>query len=54
LAQAGRGYMLFTPLDLHTGLLNTSTWGILGYTPQSCEQFAKNLVAWVESVPSGH
>ena len=46
LAQAGRGYVLFTPLDLHTGLLNTNTWGILGYTPESSEQFMRNLVTW--------
>jgi hypothetical protein len=49
MAQVGRGYVLFTPLDLNSGLLNTNTWGIVGYAPQSCEQFARNLVSWAVS-----
>lgn len=46
LAQMSHGYVIFTPLDVTAGLLDTNTWGILGYTPQSCEQFMRNLVTW--------
>jgi hypothetical protein len=53
-AQVGRGYVLFTPLDLNTGLLNTQTWGILGYSPPACEQFARNLVVWVNALAERH
>jgi hypothetical protein len=40
------GYIVFSPLDLTTGLLATNTWGILGYAPPSCETFLRNLFLW--------
>lgn len=43
----GAGYVIFTPLDLTSGLLGTNTWGIIGYGHTSCERFMCNLVQWV-------
>lgn len=48
-ARIGKGYVIFTPLDLAGGLLANQTWGIVGYTPQTCEQLARNLVPWCET-----
>ena len=52
MAKVGRGYVIFTPLDLAGGLLANQTWGILGYAPATCEQVARNLVAWSERLPA--
>jgi hypothetical protein len=41
----GKGRVIFTPLDLCSGLLGTDTWGILGYLPEYSEGLARNLVA---------
>ena len=49
LLKLGRGYILFSPLDLTSGLLGTHTWGILGYEPSSAQTFLKNLVQWSRS-----
>lgn len=46
LYRLGKGYIVFSPLDLTSGLLGTNTWGILGYEPASAQTFAKNLVLW--------
>jgi hypothetical protein len=42
--KSGRGYVLFSALDLTSGLLGTHTWGILGYQPDSAQRFLRNLV----------
>jgi hypothetical protein len=44
----GKGCIVFSPLDLTTGLLATNTRGILGYAPPSCETFLRNLVVWAQ------
>jgi len=49
-AKVGEGYVIFAPIDVGSGLLGTSTWGIVGYTPSTCEQMARNLVAWGATV----
>lgn len=46
--RSGAGYVIFTPLDLTSGLLGTNTWGIVGYDHASCERFVRNLVEWVK------
>jgi hypothetical protein len=51
--KAGEGYVIFTPIDVSSGLLGTSTWGIVGYTPSTCEQMVRNLVAWSTTVRQG-
>lgn len=43
---AGRGHVIDTPLDITCGLLGTNTWGILGYEPDYCQGFVKNLLLW--------
>src|SRR5437762_3266535 len=50
MAKVGEGYVIFTPIDLNSGLLGTNTWGIVGYTPATCEQMVRNLVAWAVTV----
>ena len=43
---AGRGHVIFTPMDMTCGLLGTYTWGILGYEPDYSQNFIKNLLLW--------
>ena len=43
---AGRGHLLFTSLDLTSGLLGTNTWGILGYEPAYAQALLKNVILW--------
>lgn len=45
----GQGQVLFTPLDITTGLLGTGTWGICGYDPDFCLDFMNNLLTWAAS-----
>jgi hypothetical protein len=44
--QAGRGHVIFSALDITSGLLNTNTWGILGYDPTYAQALMNNLVLW--------
>ena len=43
---AGRGHVIFTPLDMTDGLLNTNAWAIIGYDPAYAQAFMKNLLLW--------
>jgi hypothetical protein len=43
---AGRGHVVLAPLDVTSGLLNTNTWGILGFDPTYAQNLMKNLVLW--------
>jgi hypothetical protein len=43
-AKVGNGRVIFSGVDIATGLLATNTWGIVGYLPEFSEAFAKNLV----------
>jgi hypothetical protein len=43
---AGKGHVIFTRLDVTSGLLGTETWGIIGYAPEYCSKFMQNLVLW--------
>ena len=38
----GKGRVIFTPLDVTSGLIGTNTWGILGYTPEYAEAMVTN------------
>jgi hypothetical protein len=42
----GNGYIIESPLDLTAALLNTRTWGIEGYQPESAEEFVKKVIQW--------
>jgi hypothetical protein len=44
---SGKGKVLFSSLDLTTGLLGTNTWGILGYQPAYAQKLMKNIVLWI-------
>jgi len=43
---AGKGHVIYTSLDICSGLLGTNTWGILGYDPQYAQELAKNAILW--------
>ncbi|MEO6436874.1 MAG: DUF4159 domain-containing protein [Tepidisphaeraceae bacterium] len=43
-ARVGRGRVIFSALDLSSGLLGTCTWGVLGYLPEYSEAVVRNLV----------
>jgi hypothetical protein len=45
----GKGWVIFSRLDLTTGLLGTQSWGILGYDPAYAEALMKNAVLWAEA-----
>jgi hypothetical protein len=40
----GRPAILFSQLDVTTGLLGTETWGIAGYRPEAAQRIARNIV----------
>ncbi|HEX4123671.1 MAG TPA: DUF4159 domain-containing protein [Tepidisphaeraceae bacterium] len=42
----GYGHMIFSPLDMTSGLLGTGTWGISGYTADYSLAFMQNLMLW--------
>jgi hypothetical protein len=43
---AGKGHVVFSPLDVTTGLLGTDTWAVLGYESDYAQNLVKNLVLW--------
>ncbi|HZL36300.1 MAG TPA: DUF4159 domain-containing protein [Tepidisphaeraceae bacterium] len=43
---AGAGHVLFTSLDVTSGLLNTNTWGIVGFEPAYSQALMKNAILW--------
>jgi hypothetical protein len=42
----GKGHVVFSALDLTSGLLGTRTWGVLGYEPVSAQAFVRNVLLW--------
>ena len=38
--------MIFSPLDLTSGLLGTNTWGIIGYAPDYAQSLLQNIILW--------
>jgi hypothetical protein len=42
----GDGQVIFSDLDVSSGLLGTATWGIVGYLPPTSLGIAKNLLLW--------
>ena len=44
--RAGKGHVLFTSIDITSGLLGTRTWGIAGLHPDYAAPFVKNLIFW--------
>ena len=46
LLSAGKGHVIYTNLDLTTGLLGTGTWGVIGYEPTYCQALVSNALLW--------
>lgn len=44
--QAGKGCVLFCPVDLSTGLTASMAWGVLGYEPAWARELLTNVVLW--------
>jgi hypothetical protein len=40
----GKGMVIFSPIDLSTGLLGTNTWGINGYEPAAAYDLVRNVL----------
>jgi hypothetical protein len=47
----GSTRVLFSQWDITSGLLNTNTWGIVGYSPASAQALAGNMIRWVLEQP---
>jgi hypothetical protein len=43
---AGKGHVIFTPMDITSGLMDTATGGILGFDPAYSEALMKNIIFW--------
>ncbi|HTW94400.1 MAG TPA: DUF4159 domain-containing protein, partial [Tepidisphaeraceae bacterium] len=46
---AGQGQLIYSPLDVTSGLLGTHTWGIAGYDPDYATGIVSNLLYWAAS-----
>ena len=44
--RAGKGSVIFSNLDVTSGLLGTNTWGIVGYTTAYAEALMQNAIFW--------
>jgi hypothetical protein len=42
----GRVRILYSPWDVCSGFLGTSTWGVVGYSPASSEAIGRNLILY--------
>ena len=49
--QSGKGQIIFSTLDLTSGLLGTHTWGILGYEPDDAQAFVQRVLLWAGRPP---
>jgi hypothetical protein len=43
----GKGKIIYSSIDLTSGLLGTNTWSILGHKPVYAQSFVKNVLLWV-------
>lgn len=43
---SGKGHVIYTPLDITSGVLGIPTLGILGYEPVYAEAMVKNIIFW--------
>jgi hypothetical protein len=44
----GRIAVIFSPYDMTSGFLGTSTWGIIGYAPETAQALARNILLFSE------
>jgi hypothetical protein len=47
----GQGQVIFSELDVTSGLLGTTTWGVTGYLPQTSQAIAGNTLLWSMRLP---
>jgi len=50
----GKGRVIYSTIDLTTGLLGTNTWGILGFAPEWSQAFCKNAILWAVKFREDH
>ena len=43
----GKGRVIYTSLDITSGLLGTHTWGIFGFNPAYAQSLLKNTLLWI-------
>jgi hypothetical protein len=43
---AGKGHVIFSPMDISCGLLGIDTWGVYGYTPEYSTRLMQNILLW--------
>ena len=43
---SGHGAVILSTVDLSTGLLNTNTYSVYGYAPESCQKIVENAIEW--------
>ena len=43
---AGKGFVVVSPLDLTSGLVGASAWGVAGYDPDSATALVRNALLW--------
>lgn len=44
--RCSKGWVIFSPMDITHGLLGMHTWGVMGYTPETCKGIVKNILVW--------
>jgi hypothetical protein len=49
LMQAGKGYVVVSPLDLTEGLIGANTWGVVGYDPATAQAIVRNVLLWAHA-----
>ncbi|MGH7177917.1 MAG: DUF4159 domain-containing protein [Tepidisphaeraceae bacterium] len=49
--RVGKGEIIFSQVDLTSGLLGTTTLGITGYQPATAQALLKNIVLWSMQTP---
>jgi hypothetical protein len=45
----GKGWVIYSRLDITTGLLGTQSWGILGFDASYAQALVQNAVLWAEA-----
>jgi hypothetical protein len=49
----GNGAVIVSDLDITSGLLGTSTLGIIGYDPEYAQKFVTNVIVWAMKARGG-
>ncbi|QOV87320.1 DUF4159 domain-containing protein [Humisphaera borealis] len=51
--QAGKGAVVFSPIDVSSGLLGTNTGGIYGYEAKYSQDLMRNIILWAQDGAKG-